>query len=230
MTTFLECSFDSCTEPPRARGLCPKHYREARLKGLLEGLSPCSVATCKGSLYAKGFCETHYYSWRQHGDPTVRVRALRGSGTLNKRSGHRLVIGAGGNQVAEHRLVMEQHLGRLLSRDEIVRHLNGDLLDNRPENLRLEKLGKGCVNKQGYRCIFVKGVRVLEHRVVMGDLLGRPLLPSENVHHKNGDRLDNRIENLELWSTSQPAGQRVVDKLVWAREIISLYGGTFDDL
>ena len=45
------------------------------------------------------------------------------------------------------------------------------------------------------------------------------------MHHKNGQRADNRIENLELWSKSQPSGQRVVDKLRWAREIVALYGG-----
>lgn len=62
-----------------------------------------------------------------------------------------------------------------------------------------------------------------EHIVVMEERLGRFLLPGETVHHKNGDRADNRDENLELWVRSQPSGQRVDDLVAWAKEIIALY-------
>lgn len=65
---------------------------------------------------------------------------------------------------------------------------------------------------------------VLEHIVVMEEMIGRYLVDGENVHHKNGVRDDNRPENLELWVKSQPAGQRAVDLLAWAEEITARYG------
>ena len=69
----------------------------------------------------------------------------------------------------------------------------------------LKELAKGhpFADKNGY---------VMQHRLVMERHLGRYLLQSERVHHKNGVRSDNRPENLELWSVGKdPAGQRAVD-------------------
>ncbi len=63
-----------------------------------------------------------------------------------------------------------------------------------------------------------------QHRMVMETILGRKLLKGENVHHKNGHRGDNRPENLELWVTFQPSGQRPEDLVAYAMEILKRYG------
>lgn len=64
---------------------------------------------------------------------------------------------------------------------------------------------------------------VFEHRFVMEQHLGRPLTADETVHHVNGNRSDNTLANLELFSSRHGPGQRVVDKVSFAIDMLRTY-------
>jgi hypothetical protein len=113
-------------------------------------------------------------------------------------------------------------------------HYARQLKDGDPGPLRRKKRGNG--ERQplpnGYIRIRVDGRTLDEHRFVMEQLIGRRLVKGENVHHVNGVKSDNttdgplvnfRSGNLELWSKSQPSGQRVADKVAWAKDLLALY-------
>jgi len=84
--------------------------------------------------------------------------------------------------------------------------------------------GGKTINKRGYIEIkFGENRGKLEHRILYEQYYGIKLKKHQNIHHINGIKSDNRIENLELWDTSQPGGQKIEDKIKFYFKLVEEY-------
>ena len=178
-------------------------------------IKQCSIEWCETEVRARGFCHKHYARLRRHGDPLAGGRKPNFRGKL--RESKCVLTDCQRDHYAKGLCQNHYDLDR--------RHGNINAVINRRKSRAKYK------DKNGYIIWTEKGHiqadnsgRVLEHRAVMAEVIGRRLHSFEQVHHKNGVRDDNRPENLELWVTHQPSGQRPQDLLKWANEIITLYG------
>jgi hypothetical protein len=180
------CFVEACEQPHHARGWCNSHYYRWQKYGDPRGGSlfnqrpnlECVIDACKKPQTCRGWCATHYTMWIRRGDPQAPpLRSARGP--------HCLVDAC--NRPVQARGMCTKHYQRW------QRH--GDPLVGSHERA---PNGSGSISRAGYRLVTFEGNLVLEHRKVMAEHLGRPLLPEEVVHHR-GARTDNRVEVLQLF-------------------------------
>ena len=184
------CSVDDCERNSATRlGLCLMHYKRFRRTGTTSDPPPrptkCSVDGCGNRHHCKGLCKLHYERVRKTGDTgPASVMVARNVGVPCSVDGC--------SRPANCKTMCAAHYSRVRKHG-----VTGTSLIKRKD-------GAGSIHpRSGYLLIRDGGRTRHAHRVKMERHIGRKLLPTEDVHHKNGNKLDNRIENLEIMLHSE---------------------------
>lgn len=113
----------------------------------------CKKSSCSENNGRRGWCGTHYRRWQRHGDPSICKYATDGSGCIFE--GYKILT-INGEQIYEHRYIMEKYLGKKLNPKEIIHHINENTLDNRIENLEISSQANHCSHHMKKRFAYLQ--------------------------------------------------------------------------
>lgn len=145
----------------------------------------CSVEGCERITRCWGFCSMHFQRAYKYGDPLKRQRRAKGE------SGFHCAI-EGCNKPHKAQGFCDLHYQRFQQ--------YGD-----PLFTKINPHGQGTIVPDGYKKITINGQRILEHRYVMEQHIGRKLKRTEIVHHIDGNRINNVLSNLVITHQSHHA-------------------------
>lgn len=133
------CSIENCQAKIVARGLCAKHYmREKRSNTTSVGFKrQCSVEECQGNYMALGFCELHYKRYKRYGRTNVILRPDGTGSFYIDQFGYKSFKPYHGKRILEHRIIVENSIGRSLEKNEHIHHIDGNKLNNSINNLQI---------------------------------------------------------------------------------------------
>lgn len=171
------CKVELCNQKIYAKGFCSKHYQRLTKTGTLELKTfptKCEIFECNGQYFSNGYCAKHYARFKRHGNPE------RGDSIGNIPLDCKIIPG--------HENYCASKDGRIFSRN----------YRNSGETIELsQSIGNG-----KYKTVQLgKKNSFVSHRIIAKTFIENPNNYPQ-VNHINGDKGDNRVENLE-WCTAK---------------------------